>query len=215
MKNTIIVSDKAQEILEKYWIETKEKDNEWKLEYISENPISLELISNNYAKIDNNKIVLTDKGWDEARSCVRRHRLAERLLCDVLDIKKDKIHEIGCEFEHVLQRNVEENICILLGHPNRCPHGRPIPEGRCCKNNKLHPKKMVTTLSEFELKKKGQIAYIKAKNERTMNKLTAMGILPGQNIELLRKSPSFLFQMGESQFAIDKNLADTIYVRLI
>lgn len=208
------ISDRAQEILEKYWIENREENRQWKMEIIADDPLVTELIKIDYARRDGNFLQLTEKGWDEAQNCIRRHRLAERLLADVLDINKESLHEQGCIFEHVLQKNVEENICILLGHPTLCPHGKPIPEGNCCKNNKDKLRKLVFPLSDCKVKEKVKIVYVKTHNGQIMNKLMALGILPGLTVMLLRKTPSYLFQMGESQFAVDKVLAEKIQVRL-
>ncbi len=204
------ISDRAQEILEKYWIDNKEEKKSWKMEVVYDDPIAAELIESAHALKEEHHLQLTDKGWAEAKSCVRRHRLAERLLVDVLDIKKELIHDVGCRFEHALQKSVEENICTLLGHPRNCPHGKPIPEGNCCRDSKRKPRKMVLPLSEYEVNEKGKIAFIRTDNVQVMNKFTAMGILPGSTIQLLRKTPSCLFQVGESQFAIDKVLAEKI-----
>lgn len=209
------ISDRAQEILEKYWVENNEKGKAWRMDIISDDPVAAELIEGSYAARDGNHLDLTEKGWNEAHSCVRRHRLAERLLTDVLDVKSETIHGMSCKFEHLLQKDVEENICTLLGHPGKCPHGRDIPEGDCCRDSKRMPRKMVLALSECEAGDRGKIVYIKADRDHTVNKLTAMGILPGLTIQLLAKTPSYLFQMGESQFAIDKELAGEIQVRLL
>lgn len=217
MRKEIALSERAQEILEKYWIEVKENKSDWKLKVIYDDPMFAELTEGGYVTCTGDYCELTEKGWDEARSCVRRHRLAERLFVDVLDIKKEAVHDIGCKFEHILQKNinVEENVCTLLGHPKRCPHDKFIPEGDCCRSNRRNPRKLVVPLSECEVEEKGKIAYIAAPDATTMNKLTSMGVLPGLAIRLLRKTPSYLFQMGESQFAIDRGLAEHIHVRLI
>ncbi len=208
------ISDRAQEILEKYWIDNKERKKGWMMEVVSGDPIAAELVKVGYAKEEEGYLKLTEKGWDEAHSCVRRHRLAECLLSDVLDIKQEKIHELGCKFEHALQKDVEENICTLLGHPKTCPHGRPIAEGACCREDRRRPRRLVLPLTECEVKERAKVAYIKTDKDHVMNKLTAMGILPGLTVQLLRKTPSYLFQMGESQFAIDRGLAEKIHVRL-
>ena len=214
MIKEINISDRAQEILEKYWIDNKEKNKSWKMEVIFSDPIAAELIKASYAEKEGHHLQLTDKGWDEARSSVRRHRLAERLLADVLYVKKKMLHNIGCKFEHVLQKEVEENICTLLGHPRNCPHGKLIPEGDCCRDSKRKPRKLVLPLSECEAKEKGTIAYIKNSKARVINKLMAMGVIPGLTIQLIKRTPAYLFQMGESQFAIDRDLASRIYIRL-
>ena len=78
---------------------------------------------------------LTSKGTEESRQCVRRHRLGERLFADVLRIKPGLVHEASCRFEHILHKGIEDNICILLGHPKTCPHGKPIPPGECCRHD--------------------------------------------------------------------------------
>lgn len=77
-------------------------------------------------------INLTERGKKIARKVVRRHRLAERLLVDVLNIKKEEIEDVACGFEHSINKNVEEEICKLLNHPRFCPHKNPIPKGKCC-----------------------------------------------------------------------------------
>lgn len=215
MIKAISLSERAQEVLEKCWIENKEIKSDWKMDVVYDDPLFAELTEGKYATSDESHFTLTEKGWEEARSCVRRHRLAECLLTDVLDIQKEMVHEIGCKFEHALQKNVEENICTLLGHPKRCPHDKPIPDGECCRTNKRNPRKLALPLSECEVGEKAKVAYIAAHNGTTMNKLIAMGVLPGLSIQLLRKTPSYLFQMGESQFAIDRELAEKIHVRLL
>ncbi len=209
------ISDGAQEILERYWIENREKGKEWSVNIPGEEVAAGELIAADLAKRHHDALILTGKGWEEAKSCVRRHRLAECLLADVLAVKKDLVREIGCEFEHVLRKDVEENICTLLGHPSRCPHGRKIPEGNCCRDNKLNPKKIVVPLTDLDGSKKGKVAYIKGDKDEVINKLTAMGILPGSDIQLLQKTPAFLIKLGNSQFAIDKRMAEHIHVRIL
>jgi len=209
------ISDRAQEILEKYWLENKEKETAWRMEIIFDDPVVAEMTAGGYARRVEDNLELTPKGWGEAESSIRRHRLAERLLTDVLNVKKDILHEMGCKFEHVLQKDIEENICTLLGHPRNCPHGRPIPEGDCCRENKRRPRRLVLSFSECEVGEKGKIAYIRTEDGSILNKLMAMGVYPGQTLRLIRKTPSYLFQMGESQFAIDRKLADQIYVRIL
>ena len=76
---------------------------------------------------------LTEEGRRRAASVIRRHRLAERLFTDTLDLRDDQeIESNACTFEHILSPEVTERICTFLGHPSRCPHGSPIPPGPCC-----------------------------------------------------------------------------------
>ncbi len=211
------VSEAAHEILEKYWTENREKEMPWRMTAGAGDSLTTELRKGGYAepaKEDARKLELTDKGWKEARSCVRRHRLAERLVADVLSVNKEAVHEVGCKFEHAHQAGVEENICTVLGHPKTCPHGSPIPDGKCCRENRSRTKGLVMPLSECDEKDGGKVAYVRSGNGQEMNKLAAMGVMPGLEVQLVKKVPAFLFHMGESQFAVDDNLAKRIYVRL-
>jgi DtxR family Mn-dependent transcriptional regulator len=72
-------------------------------------------------------IRLTRKGQTRAESVVRKHRLAERLLTDVIGLEWHKAHDEACRWEHVISDEVEERLVELLGNPTTCPHGNPIP----------------------------------------------------------------------------------------
>ena len=73
------------------------------------------------------KITLTKKGEALAERVVRRHRLAERFLTDVLGLSWAQAHHEAGKWEHVLSDDVEEAISKMLGNPTTCPHGNPIP----------------------------------------------------------------------------------------
>ena len=70
---------------------------------------------------------LTDTGRDYATSVLRRHRLAECLLVDVLKVPWAEVHEEACRLEHAISDNLEQHLVKLLGDPGMCPHGNPIP----------------------------------------------------------------------------------------
>lgn len=70
---------------------------------------------------------LTDKGREVAISLSRRHRLAERLLVDVLGLSWAEAHDEACELEHAISPRVEIALTNFLGNPKTCPHGNPIP----------------------------------------------------------------------------------------
>ncbi len=76
---------------------------------------------------------MTPKGLSKARGLIRRHRLAERVAADVFKITDDaEIHVYAERIQEDMAREGEERLCTSLGHPLTCPHGSPIPEGRCC-----------------------------------------------------------------------------------
>jgi len=72
-------------------------------------------------------VALTDRGREWASSVMRKHRLAERLLADVIGLDPAHIHEEACRWEHVISDRVEQRIAELLGHPTTSPYGNPIP----------------------------------------------------------------------------------------
>jgi len=80
-----------------------------------------------YLKVDHRLVRLTDKGRHQAESVVRKHRLAERLLTDVIGLSWEKAHVEAGRWEHVISDEVEGLIIRLLGNPRTCPHGNPIP----------------------------------------------------------------------------------------
>ncbi len=80
-----------------------------------------------YVEVAGRQLELTGKGRHLAESVVRKHRLAERLLTDVIGLAWDKAHVEACRWEHVISDEVEARLVEVLGHPTTCPHGNPIP----------------------------------------------------------------------------------------
>lgn len=211
----MILHDRAEEILETLWIELIEKKQKrCDASILKDDEVITGLVNLGYIELKDNQLNLAPKGEEEARNCVRRHRLAERLLVDVLDIKKKSIHETSCKFEHLLHKGLDDNICTLLGHPRTCPHGRPIPEGSCCSDVKRRPQKLLMPLTDLEVHKKAKVSYLHTYNRNELQKIIAMGVLPNTEITLIQKFPSYVFQIGKSQFAVDRELASCIYVRV-
>jgi Fe2+ transport system protein FeoA len=66
----------------------------------------------------------------------------------------------------------------------------------------------------FDIGDKGRIAYLQTKDSVQMQKLMNIGVIPGMSIDLLQKFPSYIVSLGQAQFAIDKELASVVYVRL-
>ncbi len=209
------ISERAEEILETLWVRTAEtKRPAPELGVYRGDPAVEELRQSDLVRLEGEKVALTTRGATEGQKVVRRHRLSERLFADVLDLKKSLVHPVSCKFEHLLHGGIEDNICILLGHPTTCPHGRPIPPGECCRKRKEMAGKIVSSLAALEKKQKGKVAYIHTRDRGKLQKLMAMGVLPGLTISLIQKFPSYVFQIGQSQFAVDRELAECIFVRL-
>lgn len=208
------ISERAEEILEMLWVSLNENKRESiDLGIAKGEPAISELAKSGFIKIVDGTVVPTEKGKKEGEKVVRRHRLAERLFADLIAVKKNLIHQMSCKFEHLLHDGVEDNICMLLGHPRTCPHGRPIPEGECCRKSSESIGKVISPLTNLEANQSGKVAYIQTKDNRKLQKLIAMRILPGMGITLIQKYPSYVLQIGHSQFAVDEDLAKTVYIR--
>jgi putative ABC transport system ATP-binding protein len=78
------------------------------------------------------ELSLTLRGQTRARDIIRRRRLAERLFTDTFLIADSQAETNACKFEHIISPELDQRICTFLGHPKTCPHGHPIPAGRCC-----------------------------------------------------------------------------------
>lgn len=72
-------------------------------------------------------VSLTPQGRSRAETMVRRHRLWERLLTDVLDYPWDKVHDEACRLEHATSAELEKHLAAYLAGPRTCPHGMPLP----------------------------------------------------------------------------------------
>jgi len=72
-------------------------------------------------------VQLTEQGRSRAEQVMRKHRLAERLLVDVLGLEHEYVHEEACRWEHVISDRVEQRLVEFLGHPTTSPYGNPIP----------------------------------------------------------------------------------------
>ncbi len=208
------LSENAQELLERLWVATEEEARAG-LTINDREPEGVdELARLGLAERMEEQLLLTPAGRPEAAQAVRRHRLAERLVADVLTTEETLLEEQACRLEHALFDGLDEGICTLLGHPSFCPHGKPIPPGECCRQKRESVGRLIAPLHELQPDQGGHIAYIQMNNPRRLQKLMAMGVLPGVAITLLRRSPSFVFEAGYSQFAVDEEIAGDIYVRL-
>ncbi len=85
------------------------------------------LTEDGYVTREGRRLLLTDSGRALAEKVVRKHRLAERLLVDVIGLEWSKVHREAGRWEHVISDDVEARLVELLGDPATCPHGNPIP----------------------------------------------------------------------------------------
>ncbi|MBM4141809.1 MAG: metal-dependent transcriptional regulator, partial [Nitrospira sp.] len=158
--------------------------------------------------IKEGKVYFTEEGRRRAKDITRRHLLAERLFADVLAL--NDYEEDACLFEHAISPEVEEAICTFLGHPPTCPHGRAIPRGKCCKLYAKEVKPLVRPLTDIEVGTNAKVVVI---TTPAMERLTSIGLMPGEIVKLLQKKPSYVISVEETTIAIDEEIAKGIYVK--
>lgn len=166
-----------------------------------------------YIEIEDNRIKFQKKGEEIGKKIIRRHRLTERLLKDILQMTIDEMEEPACRLEHTITEGLEDSICTLLGHPSVCPHGFEIPEGKCCKDVSKVVEPVIISLDDVEAGTEGKIMYLVTKSHPRLQRLSTLGLSPGANIRVLQTFPTFVVQVDETQIALEKSIAKDIFVR--
>jgi DtxR family Mn-dependent transcriptional regulator len=213
-----MIETSFEEILE--WIWMKQEEGKALLEEIlscDDPKVSGEvldtMVDEGYISIRGREISLQEKGRKVATSLIRAHRLSERLFNDILEIKFKDLESNACMVEHLLSPEVVDGICILLGHPVECPHGRPIPRGECCSQIKRKVESVIVPLSRLESGSTCKVMYVTAKHHPRMDRLEALGIFPGVELHVHQTYPSFVIQAGETHVALDREILEDVYVR--
>jgi DtxR family Mn-dependent transcriptional regulator len=153
-------------------------------------------------------VTLTSEGQTQALRVIRRHRLWERFLADVLGISWDRVHEEACQLEHATSALVEEKLAQFLNEPETCPHGHPVA-GTCCCEDGL-------PLSEME---PGQCAVVLRVAEHDTNLLRYLAELelrPQAVIEVEEVAPfdgPLTVRIGECHRVIGRQVASQVTVR--
>jgi DtxR family Mn-dependent transcriptional regulator len=165
------------------------------------------LIDRKLVSISEDRIQLTSSGEDIAESVIRRKRLAERLLKDVLNVREEYIDPAACQWEHTLSKEVTNSICTLLGHPSHSPLERPIPPGECCKNASRTTAPVICSLDNLQRGDEAKVIYLLSKQRPELNRLLSMGLVPGSKISVVQRMPTYVVHVGESQLAFDESIA--------
>jgi len=213
----MMMNETEEEILEAIWIaQEKGTDSlqmirrECAVDFNSDYLTSLE--SGGMIKRGEHTLEFTDKGRKEAKQIIRRHRLAEVLVTSILKLKSSEMEKIACQVEHSLHPEVEEAICILLGHPEICPDGKPIPPGKCCGQGLNKIQETVISLTDLEAGERAKITYIKPITHSNLHQLISFGLNPGVCVQVHRKRPAFCIKYENTELALDEDIARNIYV---
>jgi DtxR family Mn-dependent transcriptional regulator len=170
-----------------------------------------ELARTGWIEIKQAAIELLPKGEKRAQELVRRHRLSLRLFYDLFAL--DGAEAEACKFEHILSPEVTDSVCTLLGHPPNAPDGKPIPRGECCTMFRREMKPLVGPLSDLVPGENAKIVFITPESHSRLDRLSAMGVVPGSMVKLHQKSPSYVIQLGETMIAVDKTITKEIFVK--
>ena len=139
-----------------------------------------------YIARDGRVITLTVSGQEVATTVTRRHRLAERLLVDVIGLEWHKVHDEAGRWEHVISADVEEKLVALLGDPGTCPHGNPIP------GSANRPERPSSTLADAQAADRIVLRRIGELVEHDRSVLVAMdaaGFIPGSSATVADVGP--------------------------
>jgi len=210
------IDDRIEEALEVLWVclvdASPQLNTASQLNEKLQTPLD-QLVQQELVERSGETVRFTPAGKKEAERAIRRHRLSERLFHDIIETDQTDMEEAACQVEHIVKKGIEEKICGLLGHPETCPHGKPIPPGDCCRKARETKERFVVPLTNLKPGEAGVIAYIKAGDSKKLQKLMAMGVLPGNAVVLDGNFPSFVFSVGYSQYAVDADMASAIIVK--
>jgi DtxR family Mn-dependent transcriptional regulator len=155
-------------------------------------------------------LTLTAKGRGRAVSVVRKHRLAERLLTDVIGLPWHKTHVEACRWEHVISDEVEDRLVVLLDNPSTCPHGNPIPGAG-------GPARDLSALAESEPGDHVRLERVTEQVEVDLDALIYLdshGFVPGADAEVSSKAPdgTLTLTLDEGTIALGPALANQLFV---
>jgi DtxR family Mn-dependent transcriptional regulator len=153
---------------------------------------------------------LTRAGLEVAVRVIRRHRLAECFLTQMLGMSWDEVHEEACRLEHAISAKVEERLVAVLGDPATCPHGHPIPS-----LDLSDPERPGIALSQLSAGDAARVHGVTDEVTEILRYLGEIGLRPGADIRVEEKAPlggPVTLLIGEQRHAISLELARMITV---
>lgn len=154
---------------------------------------------------------LTTAGREIATTVARRHRLAERLLLDVIGLPWSEVHEEADRWEHVISERVERRLIDLLGDPATCPHGNLIPGSR-----RKAPAAPSGLLSESQSGDVGvvRVSELLESDPDGLRSLERAGVLPGRRIRVVHQGRDVVtIESDGHRRRVSRRLADSVFVR--
>ncbi len=150
-------------------------------------------------------ISFTDTGAEHAEGIVRRHRLIERFLTDILGIPWDEVHEEAERLEHAMSPVLEARMLAAIGDAKTCPHGHPIQAGRRIEG---------VPLSDVELGASVRVLRFENEAEDLLHYLRGAGIEPGQKGTMVQAADpdDVAFAAGGRTVSVERTVAETVSV---
>ncbi len=127
---------------------------------------------------------LTEKGLRVAVRVIRRNRLAEVFLQDILGMPWDEVHAEACRLEHAISERVEERLVAVLGDPKVCPHGLPIPPA-----DLSAPQRVGQRLADALPGTTVRVVEVVEDVPETLRYLDQIGLRPGATIDIIERGP--------------------------
>jgi DtxR family transcriptional regulator, Mn-dependent transcriptional regulator len=165
---------------------------------------------------------LTEEGQRLATRVMRKHRLAERLLVDVIGLDWELVHAEACRWEHVMSETVERRLIELLDHPTESPYGNPIPGLDELGEVPAEEEFMagLTPLSEVSVGGEARVHIRRIseemqKDETLMSALRRVGAMPDKTVTVVRTDEGILVGSGGETAEIVPEAADHIFVRML
>ncbi len=155
-------------------------------------------------------VTLTTQGEECAVNLRRRHRLAERMLTDLLKMPWSRAHSLACSFEHVITVEIEPYLLKALNNPLTCPHGNPL-SGIAIETTDLKP------LSSFSVGNKCMVSCIIDENDELLNYLERIQIIPGKIVEIIDVAPfngPYLVEANNERQALSRDVAGHVMVKI-
>ena len=215
------VSATVEEYLEAIYRLEESKGSAKTSELAQRMKVALGTITNTVESMENQSLIvhepykgvkLTSKGRKMALDVLRRHRLSERLLTDVLQLDWSKAHDAACKLEHAIaDKDVLKPLEKALGNPKTCPHGNPIPT----ESGKMSEERseLLTGLSQGE---SGTILKVTDERRDMLQYLSTLGLVPGASVSVEEKAPfngPIIVKVMGASYALGREVASAIWVK--
>lgn len=133
---------------------------------------------------DQHGVVLTPAGTEHALAVIRRHRVVETFLFEVLDVPWDLVHAEAERLEHAASDDLVARMDRHLGHPDTDPHGDPIP-----RRGREHTEQWPTALSEAAPGERMSVERVSDRDSRALRYLAGCGVRPGSELRVVQPEP--------------------------